>query len=174
MPMLLQMPIWIALYRFFPASIQFRQESFLWAPDLTSFDAFFLLPFEIPLFGSHISLFTMLWVISTLAYTYYSTKQMDFSAQPYMKYMQYFMPLMFMFAFNNYASGLTCYLVFSNLLNIGQTLVTKNYIINQDKIALELEESKKKPKKEGFMQKMQKQMEEQQRRIQEQEKNKKK
>jgi YidC/Oxa1 family membrane protein insertase len=174
MPMVLQMPIWIALYRFFPASIQFRQESFLWAPDLTSFDAFFRLPFDIPLFGAHISLFTMLWVITTLAYTYYSTKQMDFSAQPYMKYMQYFMPVMFMFAFNTYASGLTCYLVFSNLLNIGQTLITKNYIINQDKIAVELEEAKKKPKKEGFMQKMQKQMEEQQKRLQEQEKAKQK
>lgn len=162
MPMLLQMPIWIALYRFFPASIQFRQESFLWATDLTSFDAFIQLPFDIPFFGSHISLFTVLWVITTLAYTYYSTKDTDFSAQPYMKYMQYVMPLMFMFAFNNYASGLTCYLVFSNILNISQTLITKNYIINQDKIAQELEDAKKKPKKEGFMQKMQKQIELQQ------------
>lgn len=168
MPMLLQMPIWIALYRFFPASIQFRQESFLWAPDLTSFDAFIKLPFEIPLFGAHISLFTMLWVISTLVYTYYSTKEMDFSAQPYMKHMQFFMPIMFMFAFNNYASGLTCYLVFSNFLNIAQTVITKNYIIDKDKIALELEEAKKKPKKESFMQKMQQQMEQQQKRLQEQ------
>jgi YidC/Oxa1 family membrane protein insertase len=172
MPMVLQMPIWIALYRFFPASIQFRQESFLWAPDLTSFDAFVKLPFEIPLFGAHISLFTVLWVVSTLVYTYYSTKQMDFSAQPYMKYMQYFMPIMFMFAFNNYASGLTCYLVFSNLLNIAQTLITKNYIINQDKIAIELENAKKKPKKEGFMDKMQKAVEMQQKAQQEQKKKK--
>lgn len=168
MPMVLQMPIWIALYRFFPASIQFRQEAFMWAPDLTSFDAFFQLPFQVPLFGSHISLFTMLWVVTTLAYTYYSTRQMDFSAQPYMKYMQYLMPIIFMFAFNNYASGLTCYLVFSNILNIGQTLITKNYIINQDKILLELEEAKKKPKKEGFMGRMQKAVEVQQRMQQEQ------
>ncbi|MFZ4544353.1 MAG: membrane protein insertase YidC [Saprospiraceae bacterium] len=172
MPMVLQMPIWIALYRFFPASIQFRQESFLWATDLTSYDAFIQLPFEIPLFGSHISLFTMLWVATTLLYTYYSTKQMDFSAQPYMKYMQYIMPVMFMFAFNNYASGLTCYLVFSNILNIGQTLITKNFIINQDKIALELEVAKSKPKKEGFMQKMQKQMENQQKMQQDRSKKK--
>lgn len=174
MPMLLQMPIWIALYRFFPASIQFRQEAFLWAPDLTSFDAFIKLPFQIPLFGDHISLFTMLWVFSTLAYTYYSTKEMDFSAQPYMKYMQYFMPVMFMFAFNNYASGLTCYLVFSNFLNIAQTIVTKNYILDKDKIAHELEEAKKKPKKESFMQKMQQQMEQQQKRLQEQQEQQKK
>jgi YidC/Oxa1 family membrane protein insertase len=98
---------------------------------------------------------------------------MDFSAQPYMKYMQYFMPIMFMFAFNNYASGLTCYLVFSNLLNIAQTLITKNYIINQDKIALELEDAKKKPKKEGFMDRMQKAVEAQQKMQQEQQKKKK-
>jgi YidC/Oxa1 family membrane protein insertase len=167
MPMLLQMPIWIALYRFFPASIQFRQESFLWASDLTSYDAFIQLPFEIPLFGSHISLFTMLWVVTTLMYTYYSTRQMDFSAQPYMKYMQYIMPLMFMFAFNNYASGLTCYLVFSNILNIGQTLITKNYVFDKEKIAAELEIAKSKPKKEGFVQRMQKQMEMQQKAQQE-------
>ncbi len=167
MPMVLQMPIWIALYRFFPASIQFRQESFLWASDLTSYDAFVQLPFEIPLFGSHISLFTMLWVVTTLMYTYYSTRQMDFSAQPYMKYMQYIMPVMFMFAFNNYASGLTCYLVFSNVLNIGQTIITKNYVFDQEKITAELELAKSKPKKEGFMQKMQKQMEMQQKAQQE-------
>lgn len=155
MPMLLQMPIWIALYRFFPASIEFRQQPFLWAKDLTSYDAWIQLPFDLPMFGSHISLFTVLWVLSTLAYTYYSTKDTDFSAQPYMKYMQYFMPVMFMFAFNNYASGLTCYLVFSNLLNIGQTIVTRKYVINQDKILTELEAAKSAPKKQGFMSKLQ-------------------
>jgi YidC/Oxa1 family membrane protein insertase len=155
LPMVLQMPIWIALYRFFPASIAFRQQSFLWAKDLTSFDAWIQLSFDIPFFGSHISLFTLLWVFSTLAYTYYSTKDTDFSAQPYMKYMQYIMPLMFMFAFNNYASGLTCYLVFSNLLNIAQTIITKKYVINQEKVLAELEIAKAAPKKQGFMSKLQ-------------------
>ena len=155
MPMLLQMPIWIALYRFFPASIEFRQQPFLWAKDLTSYDAWIQLPVSVPMLGSHISLFTVLWVLSTLAYTYYSTKDTDFSAQPYMKYMQYLMPVMFTFAFNNYASGLTCYLVFSNLLNIAQTVITKKYVINQDKILKELEIAKSAPKKKGFMSKLQ-------------------
>ena len=164
MPMVLQMPIWIALYRFFPASIEFRQASFLWATDLSSYDVFFQLPFEIPFgFGSHISLFTLLWAITTLIYTYYNTRHMDMSANPAMKYMQYVMPLFFMGFFNSFASGLTCYLLFSNLFNITQTIVTKNVIINQDKIKKELEAYKKKPKKKGgFQARLEKALKEQQ------------
>ncbi len=165
MPMALQMPIWIALYRFFPASIEFRQAPFLWATDLSSYDAFFNLPFTIPMgFGAHISLFTLLWAITTLIYTYYNTKHMDMSAQPAMKYMQYIMPLFFMGFFNSFASGLTCYLLFSNVMNITQTLVTKNFIIDQEKIKLELEANRKKPKKKGgFQERLEKAMKEQQR-----------
>ncbi|MFK7770542.1 MAG: membrane protein insertase YidC [Saprospiraceae bacterium] len=163
LPIFLQMPIWIALYRFFPASIEFRQQSFLWASDLSSYDAFFQLPFEIPMVGSHLSLFTLLWAVTTVLYTYYNTKHMDFSGQPAaMKYMQYLMPIMFMGFFNSYASGLTAYLFFSNLFNIGQTLITKNFIIDHEKIKLELEENKKKPKKKGgFQERMAAMMEEQ-------------
>ncbi len=163
LPIFLQMPIWIALYRFFPASIEFRQQSFLWASDLSSYDAFFQLPFEIPMVGSHLSLFTLLWAVTTVMYTYYNTKHMDFSGQPAaMKYMQYLMPVMFMGFFNSYASGLTAYLFFSNLFNIGQTLVTKNFIIDHEKIKLELEENKKKPKKKGgFQERMAAMLEEQ-------------
>jgi YidC/Oxa1 family membrane protein insertase len=174
MPMLLQMPIWIALFRFFPASIEFRQEPFLWAKDLTSYDAWIQLPFQLPLFGSHISLFTLLWMISTLAYTYYSTKDTDFSAQPYMKYMQYVMPFMFMFAFNNYASGLTCYMVFSNLLNIGQTIITKQFVIDNEKVKKELELAKSQPKKKGIMGKLQEATEMAQRMQEDKEKERKK
>ena len=164
-PMILQMPIWFALYRFFPASIEFRQASFLWANDLSSYDVFFRLPFEIPFLGAHLSLFTFLWAISMLIYTYYNSKIMDMnSINPMMKYMQYFMPLMFVFFFNNFASGLTCYLLFSNLLNITQTLVTKNYLIDQKKIEAELAANKKKPKKKGgFQERLAKALEEQQR-----------
>ena len=92
MPMLLQMPIWYALFRFFPASITFRQEPFLWATDLSSFDVIAWLPngMDIPAFGAHISLFTILWAISTVAYSYYNMKHMDMSANPAMKYVQYF------------------------------------------------------------------------------------
>lgn len=164
MPMVLQMPIWFALYRFFPASIKFRQADFLWATDLSSYDVFFRLPFEIPFgVGAHISLFTLLWAVTTLIYTYYNTKHMDMGSNPAMKYMQYVMPLMFMGFFNSFASGLTCYLLFSNLFNITQTLVTKNYIIDKQKIERELQAYKEKPKKKkGFQRRLEEALKEQQ------------
>ena len=153
-PIALQMPIWFALYRFFPASIEFRQASFLWATDLSSYDVIAYLPFgwDIPFYGAHISLFTILWAVTTVIYTYYNTKHMDMSINPMMKYMQYFMPIMFLFFFNNFASGLSCYLFFSNLMNITQTIVTKEYLIDKKKIEKELEAYKKKPKKKGGFQ----------------------
>ncbi|MBV6438890.1 MAG: membrane protein insertase YidC [Haliscomenobacteraceae bacterium CHB4] len=155
LPILLQMPIWFALYRFFPAAIEFRQESFLWATDLSSYDSIVNLPFHLPFgAGAHISLFTLIWVVTTLWYTWYSMKQMDVSAMQtdqmkIMKYMQYFMPVMFMFFFNSFASGLTLYLCFSNILNIGQTVVTKQFLIDNEKIQAELEANKNKPQKTG-------------------------
>ncbi len=152
LPMAAQMPIWYALFRFFPADITFRQESFLWATDLSSYDVFFNLPFTIPALGSHISLFTILWAVSTVLYTYYNTKHMDMSANPAMKYVQYFMPLMFVVFFNNFASGLTCYMFFSTLFNIIQTLVTKQFVFDNDKILAELHKEKAKPKKKGGFQ----------------------
>ena len=133
-PLLLQMPICIALYRFFPATIDFRQASFLWASDLSSFDEFLILPFSIPFFGNTLSLFAFLWVISTLVFTYFSSKTMDFSANPAMLYMPYLMPLMFWFMFNITAAGLTCYMFFTNLLNIIQTLLGTSFLFNHDNI----------------------------------------
>ena len=163
LPMVVQMPIWFALYRFFPAAIEFRQAPFLWATDLSSYDVLFNLPFTIPFFGSHLSLFTLLWAVTTLIYTYYNTKHMDMSANPAMKYMQYLMPIFFLGFFNSFASGLTCYLFFSNLINITQTIVTKNYIIDKDKILAGFEEYKKKPKKKsGFSARLEAAMKEQQ------------
>ncbi len=164
MPMLLQMPIWYALFRFFPASIRFRQEPFLWANDLSSYDVLTYLPFEIPAFGSHLSLFTILWALSTIAYTYYNTKHMDMSANPAMKYVQYLMPVMFLVFFNNYASGLTCYMFFSNLINVAQTIVTKRFVFDNDKIRNELMSEKSKPKKakSGFQQRLEEAMKQQQ------------
>jgi YidC/Oxa1 family membrane protein insertase len=163
LPMLLQMPIWFALYRFFPAAIEFRQAPFLWANDLSSYDEWIQLPFAIPFgFGSHISLFTILWAISTLAFTFYNSKNMDFSANPAMKWMQYVMPIMFLGFFNSYASGLTAYLLFSNVLNIGQTMATKAFLIDEAKILSQMEDHKKKPKKTGgFQDRLQKVLEEQ-------------
>jgi YidC/Oxa1 family membrane protein insertase len=168
MPMFLQMPIWIALYRFFPSNITFRQESFLWASDLSSYDPFFNLGVNIPFMGSHISLFTLLWAISTLVYTYYSSKDVDMSANPAMKYVQYVMPLMFLGFFNSYASGLTCYMFFSNLINIIQTLFTKHFVFDQTKIRAELEKVKANPnKKKGFMGRMEEAMKMQQKMAEE-------
>jgi len=152
LPMLAQMPIWYALFRFFPASITFRQEPFLWADDLSSFDVIAWLPFEIPAYGSHISLFTIIWAISTILYSFYNMKHMDMSANPAMKYIQYLMPVTFLVFFNGYASGLTCYMFFSNLFNIGQTLGTKKLIFDEEKIRTELLAQKDKPKKKGKFQ----------------------
>jgi len=152
MPMLLQMPIWYALFRFFPASITFRQESFLWATDLSSYDVFFRLPFEIPAFGAHVSLFTILWAATTIIYSYYNMRHMDMSANPAMKYIQYFMPVTFLFFFNTYASGLTVYMFFSNLFNIAQTVLTKKFVFNDEKLLAELNAQKAKPKKKGGFQ----------------------
>ena len=163
LPMIIQMPIWYALFRFFPASISFRQESFLWAHDLSSFDDFFLLPFNIPFVGDHLSLFTILYSVSMLIYTYYNTKHMDMSANPAMKYMQYLMPVMFFGFFNTYASGLTCYMFFSNLINIAQTVITKSFIFNDEKLLAELKTKKSAPKKVNkFQQRMEEAMKQQQ------------
>jgi YidC/Oxa1 family membrane protein insertase len=164
-PMLLQLPIWFALYRFFPASIEFRQAGFLWASDLSSYDEFFQLPFKIPFgFGEHISLFALLWVVSTLLYTWYNSKNMDFSANPSMLYMQYIMPVMFMGFFNSSASGLSAYMLFSNLLNIGQTIATKYFLIDEKKLKLKMDDYRKKPKKKGgFGERMESMLKEQQR-----------
>ncbi len=176
-PVLLQMPIWIALYRFFPASIEFRQASFLWATDLSSYDVFAYLPFDIPFYGSHVSMFTLLWAVTTVIYTWYNSKSMDMGAMannPMMKYMQYLMPVMFLFFFNNFASGLSCYLFFSNVLNIGQNVITKEVIIDKKKIEKELAEHHKKPKKKGgFQERLSKVLEEQKKLAEQQQKKKK-
>jgi YidC/Oxa1 family membrane protein insertase len=164
-PVLLQMPVWFALYRFFPASIEFRQASFLWATDLSSFDVFFYLPWEVPFFGAHVSLLTLLWTISTLVYTYYNMQNMDMgNMNPALKYMQYIMPVMFLAFFNSYASGLTLYLLYSNLLNIAQTLGAKKFLFDEDKIMEQLNKNKAKPKKEGgFQSRLEQALKEQQR-----------
>ena len=163
MPMIVQMPIWYALFRFFPSSITFRQEPFLWATDLSSYDVLFNLPFDIPAFGSHLSLFTILWAITTVIYTYYNSQHMDMSAQPAMKYVQYLMPLMFFAFFNKYASGLTCYMFFSQLFTIAQTVITKKFVFDDTKLLAQLDVQKAKPKKQNsFMQKLQEAQERQQ------------
>lgn len=130
-PMLIQMPILIAMFRFFPASIELRGQSFLWAHDLSSYDSILNLPFSIPFYGDHVSLFALLMCLSTFAYSYYNYQQTA-SSQPQMagmKFMMvYMMPLMLLFWFNDYASGLCYYYLLSNLLTIGQTLVIRRLV----------------------------------------------
>ncbi len=186
LPMLLTMPIWIALYRFFPASIEFRQKGFLWADDLVSYDSildFGYIPIVGDFYGEHISLFTLLWTVSMFAYLIYNGKQMDMSGgvdnpqMKMMKTMQYAFPVIFFFALNSWAAGLTCYMLFSNLLNITQTFLVKNVLIDKDKLAAKMEEIRKNPKpKSSFMQRYEEALKQQQemKRQQQQNKNKKK
>ena len=130
-PMLIQMPILIAMFRFFPASIELRGQSFLWAGDLSSYDSVLNLPFSIPFYGDHVSLFALLMALSTFGYSYYSYQQTALS-QPQMagmKFMMlYLMPLMLLFWFNDYSSGLCYYYLLSNLLTIGQTLIIRRMV----------------------------------------------
>lgn len=175
LPMVLQMPIWFALYRFFPASIEFRQENFLWANDLSTYDVITSIPDWIPFLDGHLSLFAILWALTTVIYAYYNSLHMDYSAQPMMKYFQYIMPVLFLGFFNSFASGLTAYLLFSNSFNIAQTVITKNFLIDEDKLRAKMEENKKKPKKKsGFSARLQEALKEQQRQQAAAEKKKKK
>lgn len=169
-PMLMQSPIFIALFQFFPNLFALRQQPFLWADDLSSWDSVASLPFNIPFFGDHISLFTMLFVLSQLAYTYYNNQMGMAGNQPGpLKYIGYVMPIFFLGFFNSYASGLTYYYLLSNLITIGQQLGIRQ-MVDDEKILAKLErqrlEREKNPKKKGgggFMarlQDMQRQQEE--------------
>ncbi len=159
LPALLQMPILFAMFRFFPSAIELRQESFLWADDLSSFDSIMQLPFYIPFYGDHISLFTLLMAVALMVYTMMSgagANQPTQPGMPNMKYMMYLMPVMMVFWFNSYASGLSYYYFLSNFISIIQIFIIKTYIIDEDKIHLQMQENKKKPvkKKSKWSQKM--------------------
>ena len=147
LPMLLSYPFLIALFFFFPQSVELRQKSFLWANDLSTYDSVLDLPFTIPFYGDHVSLFTILMAISILVFTYFQQKSQPSSPQAeQMKYISYFMPLIFMVFLNNYASGLSLYYFTSNLLSITQTTASR-YFINDEKLLAQLRENQKKSKK---------------------------
>ncbi|MDD3063099.1 MAG: membrane protein insertase YidC [Massilibacteroides sp.] len=159
-PMLLQMPILIALFMFFPSAIELRHQSFLWAKDLSTYDAIVSWDAQIPLvstyFGNHISLFCLLMVIVNLIYTKFNMEMSNTGQQqmPGMKAMMYMMPLMLLVFFNQYASGLNFYYFISTLMTVGQTILFR-YTINEEKLLAKLEENKKKPmKKSGFMKRL--------------------
>jgi len=165
LPALLQMPLFFALFTFFPVAFSLRQKSFLWADDLSSYDSILELGFYIPLYGDHVSLFPILASIAIFFYTKMTTGDQMMSASQTggvnMKLIMYMMPLMMLFFFNNYASGLSLYYFISNVLTIILMLIIKNFIIDDNKILTEIEENKKKPVKVGgFRARLQKALEE--------------
>jgi YidC/Oxa1 family membrane protein insertase len=175
LPALMQIPVFYALFQFFPSAFQLRQKGFLWADDLSSYDTIAMLPFEIPFYGDHVSLFPILASIAIFIYMMMTTGQTMSQNQqpgmPNMKFIMYLSPIMMLFFFNNYASGLSLYYFTSNLITIGIMLVIKYAIIDEEKIHAKIQENKKKPKKQGkFAKKMQEMMEQ----AEQQQKNKKK
>lgn len=147
LPMLLQMPILFAMFRFFPVSIELRQEAFLWATDLSTYDSILTLPFKIPIYGAHVSLFTLLMTASTLL-TMKMTSSSPGQDQPGMKLMMYMMPVMFMFMLNNFSAGLTYYYFLANILTYLQNIISKRFI-DEKKVLATLEENRKKPLKKS-------------------------
>ena len=152
LPMLLQFPILIAMFFFFPTSIELRQQSFLWAHDLSTYDSILNLPFDIPFYGSHVSLFCLLMTITTVISTSLNQQAATSQGMPGMKTMMYMMPVMFLFILNNYSSGLSYYYFLANVITIGQTYLIRSFV-DEDKIRAQLQVNKKKPVKRSNFQK---------------------
>jgi YidC/Oxa1 family membrane protein insertase len=157
-PLLLQMPILIAMFRFFPSSIELRQQGFLWAADLSSYDSIWTFPggFSIPFYGDHISLFALLMTISSVIYTKINDQMMGSqqTQMPGMKTMMYMMPVMFLFWFNDYSSGLSYYYLLANVLTFAQIYIIRA-TIDEKKLHLQIEANKKKTvKKSGFQKRL--------------------
>jgi len=158
------MPILIAVFRFLPSSLDLRHRGFLWAEDLSSFDSIYDLGFNIPMYGDHISLFTLLMAASTLLYTVLNSNQMAPSqpGMPNMKVIMYIFPFFMIFFFNTFSSGLSFYYLCGNMMNLGIMWAIKKYMIDENKIKLQIEENKKKPKKKSKFQKKMEEMSKQQ------------
>jgi YidC/Oxa1 family membrane protein insertase len=152
LPMLLQFPILIAMFFFYPNSIELRQESFLWAHDLSTYDSILNLPFTIPFYGDHVSLFCLLMTVTTVISTHLNQQATTSQGMPGMKTMMYIMPVMFLFILNNYSSGLSYYYFLANLITIGQTYIIRSFV-DEEKIRAQLQANKKKPVKKSKFQK---------------------
>lgn len=179
LPMLVQMPILLAVFRFFPAAFELRQQSFLWADDLSSFDSIFDLGFSIPLYGDHVSLFTLLMSVTTLLYTFMNSGNVQQPTQPgmpNMKVLMYIFPFMMIFFFNNYSSGLSYYYFISTLFSILIMFMIKKFFVDEEKLKLKMEAKAVSVKSAGPKKKsrFQEKLEEMQRKQQEALKNKKK
>ena len=161
-PAFIQMPIFYALFMFFPTSFALRQKAFLWANDLSSFDTIYQFPegFSIPFYGDHISLFPILASVAIFFYMMMTTGQNmpQQPGMPNMKFIMYLMPFMMLFFFNNYASGLSLYYFVSNLITIFIMLAIKKFILDDDKIHAQIQVNKQKPKKENKFQRKMREM----------------
>jgi YidC/Oxa1 family membrane protein insertase len=179
LPMLIQMPILLAVFRFFPSSFGLRQQSFLWADDLSSYDSILDFGFSIPLYGDHISLFTLLMSATTVAYTFMNSGNVQQPTQPgmpNMKVLMYLLPVMMIFFFNNYASGLSYYYFISTLFSILIMFMIKRFFVDEEKLKQKMENmattaAASGPKKKS---RFQERLEEMQKKQQEALKNKKK
>jgi YidC/Oxa1 family membrane protein insertase len=162
--MLLQLPILYAMFQFFPASIELRQQPFLWADDLSSYDSIATLPFTIPLgYGDHVSLFTILMCASTVVYTMITSKQMpQQQGMPNMKLMMYLFPVMMLFFMNSLPAGLSLYYLLANIISILQMTVLGRFFINEDKLRAELVTNMSKPRKKSKWQQRIEEMQKQQ------------
>lgn len=171
LPMLLQMPILVAMFWFFPSCIELRGESFLWAKNLAAPDVIFTLPFTIPWYGNHVSLFCLLMTVTNIVYTQINMQnQPSSSSMPGMKWMMYLMPVMFLFLFNDYASGLSYYYFLSLLITIVQTYIFRA-CVNEDKVRARMAQNAAKPKKKsGFMARLEEAQRRQQAMLREQQK----
>ncbi len=152
LPQLLQFPILFAMFRFFPTSIELRHQPFLWATDLSTYDSILTLPFTIPYYGNHVSLFTILMTAATIISMKMSNTSSGQEQMPGMKAMTYVMPVMFMFMLNNFSAGLTYYYFLTNVISIAQTQISKRFV-SEKEILRRIEENKKKPVKKSNWQK---------------------
>ncbi len=154
LPMLFQFPVLIAMFFFFPTSIELRQQSFLWATDLSTYDSILNLPFQVPFYGDHVSLFCLLMTVTTIISTWLNSQTQNTDAMPGMKTMMYLMPVMFLFILNSYSSGLSYYYFLANVITIGQTYAFR-FMIDEQKIRAQIQINKKKPiVKSKFQQKL--------------------
>ncbi len=166
-PGLLQIPIFFALYSFFNSSVALRGENFLWAEDLSQYDSILNLPFSIPFYGDHVSLFTITATLTSFFISLYSMSMTPDQSNPVLKWMPYFFPIMLLFIFNKLPSGLTWYYTVSNIITLALQFVILNYIINHDKILAKIEENRKKPKTKSKWQERIEAMQDQQKKVQE-------
>lgn len=167
LPALLQIPIFMSLYYFFQSNISLRGQSFLWAKDLAAYDSIATLPFSIPFYGDHVSLFTITATVTSLIISIYSMSNMQDNSNPVMKYMPYIFPVMLLGVFNNLPAALTWYYTVSNTITLILQVVIQKYIINHEKILAQIEENRKKPVKQSKFQERMMAMQEQNKKLQE-------